>query len=149
MPYAVCVDVVAHGAPRNVVAMAPPPVRVLAFSKTSGFRHESIAAGLDAIRGLGITNGFVVDATEDASVFAASQLAGYDAIVFLSTTGDVLSAEQQAAFEEYVRQGGGYVGIHAASDTEYDWAFDEWYDFNENPRDRVHVLLSLDPDSVS
>ena len=161
---------------------------MLVFSKTSGFRHGSIEAGLDAIRQLGVANGFGVDATEDAAAFTASQLAGYEAVVFLSTTGDVLGPEQETAFEDYVRNGGGYVGIHAAADTEYDWAwygglvgayflshpepqdatllveehdhestahlgdtwerFDEWYDFRDNPRDRVHVLLSVDPATV-
>ena len=63
-------------------------------------------------------------ATEDASVFTDEGLAGYEVVVFLSTTGDVLDAAQQAAFERYVQGGGGYAGIHAASDTEYDWP---WY----------------------
>jgi type 1 glutamine amidotransferase len=101
-----------------------PAYNVLVFSKTAGFRHDSIPAGIQAIRELGTANGFGVTATEDASVFTASSLAGYKAVVFLSTTGDVLDATQQAAFESYVNGGGGYLGIHAAADTEYDWP---WY----------------------
>ncbi|MDD9206260.1 ThuA domain-containing protein, partial [Georgenia sp. 10Sc9-8] len=65
-----------------------------------------------------------VDHTEDTADFNADNLANYDVVVWLSTTGDVLNDEQQAAFEEYIQSGGGYAGIHAASDTEYDW---EWY----------------------
>ncbi|MFG1640885.1 carbohydrate-binding protein [Amycolatopsis sp. NPDC049252] len=101
-----------------------PAYNVLVFSKTAGFRHDSIPAGIQAIKELGTANGFGVTATEDASVFTASSLAAYQAVVFLSTTGDVLDATQQAAFESYVNGGGGYLGIHAAADTEYDWP---WY----------------------
>ncbi|GMA33217.1 ThuA domain-containing protein [Litorihabitans aurantiacus] len=97
---------------------------VLVFSKTAGFRHSSIPAGIAAIEQLGEENNFAVDATEDAAAFTEENLAGYDAVVWLSTTGDVLNADQQAAFESYIQGGGGYAGVHAASDTEYDWP---WY----------------------
>jgi type 1 glutamine amidotransferase len=100
------------------------PFRVLVFSKTTGFRHDSIAAGVAAIRGLGKGFGFEVEATEDAAAFTAAGLRPYRAVVFLNTTGDVLDEAQQRAFEGYVRGGGGYVGVHAASDTEYGWP---WY----------------------
>ncbi|MDX6361517.1 MAG: hypothetical protein QOC85_520, partial [Streptomyces sp.] len=102
---------------------APDGARVLVFSKTAGFRHDSIPEGIAAVRELGATNGFTVDATEDAGAFTAKNLARYRAVVFLSTTGDVLDAGQQTAFERYIKRGGGYVGVHAAADTEYDWAF--------------------------
>ncbi|HET6532672.1 MAG TPA: ThuA domain-containing protein [Actinoplanes sp.] len=102
---------------------ADDPYDVLVFSKTAGFRHDSIPAGVQAVRDLGAANGFTVTATEDAAAFTTANLAGYEAVVFLSTTGDVLSASQQTAFESYVRGGGGYVGVHAAADTEYDWPF--------------------------
>ena len=98
--------------------------RILVFSKTAAFRHSSIDEGVTAIRKLGAENDFQVDASEESSVFTDENLALYDAVVFLSTTGDVLNADQQAAFERYIQAGGGYVGIHAASDTEYTW---KWY----------------------
>ncbi|MER7561808.1 ThuA domain-containing protein [Streptomyces sp. NPDC097941] len=163
--------------------------RVLVFSKTAGFRHDSIPEGVAAVRELGASAGFSVDATEDAAAFTPRNLRRYDAVVFLSTTGDVLDPTQQRAFEGYIRHGGGYVGIHAAADTEYDWAFygglagawfqshpaiqpatvvvedrahpatselsrtwnrtDEWYNYRTNPRDRVHVLASLDESSYT
>ncbi|MCW8384550.1 ThuA domain-containing protein [Streptomyces justiciae] len=163
--------------------------RVLVFSKTAGFRHDSIPEGIAAVRQLGETNGFTVDATEDAGAFTSGNLRRYDAVVFLSTTGDVLDAAQQTAFEGYIRHGGGYVGIHAAADTEYDWAFygglagayfqshpaiqpatvtvedrahpataglartwnrtDEWYNYRSNPREKAHVLASLDESSYT
>ena len=97
---------------------------VLVFSATAEFRHDSIEAGIAAIEQLGEEHGFAVDATEDAEEFNEDNLAGYDAVVWLSTTGDVLDEDQQAAFESYIQSGGGYAGIHAASDTHYDW---EWY----------------------
>ncbi|MFC8343614.1 ThuA domain-containing protein [Streptomyces sp. NPDC057280] len=163
--------------------------RVLVFSKTAGFRHDSIPEGIAAVRQLGETNGFTVDATEDAAAFTSRNLRRYDAVVFLSTTGDVLDAAQQTAFERYIRHGGGYVGIHAAADTEYDWEFygglagayfqshpaiqpatvtvedrahpatsglartwnrtDEWYNYRSNPREKAHVLASLDESSYT
>ena len=103
---------------------ADPLEKVLVFSKTAGFRHDSIPQGIAAIQALGAANGFDVDATEDAAQFTDANLAQYDVVVFLSTTGDVLTDAQQAAFERYIQAGGGYVGIHAAADTEYTWP---WY----------------------
>ncbi|TAE51565.1 MAG: ThuA domain-containing protein, partial [Bacteroidetes bacterium] len=98
--------------------------RVLVFSKTAGFRHESIGAGKAAMQALGAKHHFAVDTTEDASAFNEENLKKYHAVVFLNTTGNVLNAEQQNHFERYIQAGGGFVGIHAASDTEYDWP---WY----------------------
>ncbi|MGW1003734.1 ThuA domain-containing protein [Streptomyces sp. NPDC002520] len=163
--------------------------RVLVFSKTAGFRHDSIPDGIATIKQLGEANGFTVDATEDAGAFTGANLRRYDAVVFMSTTGDVLDDTQQAAFEGYIHQGGAYVGVHSAADTEYDWAFygglagayfqnhpaiqparvnvedrghpatahlgmtwdrtDEWYNYRSNPRERAHVLASLDESSYS
>ncbi|MFJ5049939.1 ThuA domain-containing protein [Streptomyces sp. NPDC088719] len=97
--------------------------RVLVFSKTAGFRHDSIPTGIAALKEIGKDTNITVDSTESAAQFTTSNLARYDAVAFLSTTGDVLNAEQQKAFENYVATGGGYVGIHAAADTEYDWEF--------------------------
>ncbi|MFJ4926768.1 ThuA domain-containing protein [Streptomyces sp. NPDC088736] len=104
-------------------AAGPGGDRVLVFSRTAGFRHDAIPEGIAALRELGAEGGFTVDATEDAGAFTPRNLARYDAVVFLSTTGDVLDDTQQGAFERYIERGGGYAGIHAAADTEYDWAF--------------------------
>jgi type 1 glutamine amidotransferase len=108
---------------------APPPARgegerVLVFSRTAGFRHRSIDAGEELIRELARDHGFAADFTADAGVFTDESLAAYDAVVFLNTTGNVLHLAQEAAFERFVRAGGGFVGVHSASDTEYDWP---WY----------------------
>jgi uncharacterized protein (TIGR03437 family) len=99
-------------------------LRLLVFSKTSGFRHDSIPDGINAIRQLGQQNAFDVDATEDASAFNDANLARYQTVVFLNTTGDVLDDNQQAVFQRFIRNGGGFAGVHSATDTEYDWA---WY----------------------
>jgi type 1 glutamine amidotransferase len=101
-----------------------PRFAVLVFSKTTGFRHDSIPHGIAAIKALGTDHGFAVDSTEDASRFTDTELARRKVVVFLNTTGDVLDDIQKAAFERYIRAGGGFVGIHSASDTEYQWA---WY----------------------
>lgn len=99
-------------------------IRVLVFSKTSGFRHESIGSGIEALRKMGQKQGFIVDTTENASQFNEENLVRYKAVVFLNTTGDVFNQEQQNDFERFIQAGGGFVGIHAATDTEYDWP---WY----------------------
>lgn len=98
--------------------------KILIFSKTTGFRHDSIPNGIAAIRQLGQQNNFSVDAAEDSSVFTEANLTQYKVVIFLSTTGEILDNNQQAAFERYLRNSGGYAGIHSASDTEYDWP---WY----------------------
>jgi len=98
--------------------------KVLVFTKTTGFRHASIPAAIQAVKTLGTSNGFAVDATEDGGAFTDGNLAGYDAVVFLLTTGDILDETQQASFQRYVHAGHGWVGVHSASDTEYDWP---WY----------------------
>jgi cytochrome c len=98
--------------------------RVLVFSKTVGFRHASITDGIAMLQTQATANGFVIETTEDASAFNAANLARFRAVVWLSTTGDVLDAAQQSAFQVWLEAGGGYVGIHAAADCEYSWA---WY----------------------
>jgi cytochrome c len=98
--------------------------RVLVFTRTLGYRHDSIGAGVAALQQLGAENGFTVDATEDPTRFADASLADVDVVVWLSTTADVLDDGQQAAFQRYIQAGGGWVGVHAAADTEYDWP---WY----------------------
>lgn len=102
----------------------PAEVKVLVFSKTEGYRHESIESGIEAIKKLGQQYDFTVETTEDAGVFTESYLKDFMVVIFLNTTGDVLNPVQQSQMERFVQAGGGYVGIHAASDTEYGWP---WY----------------------
>jgi cytochrome c len=115
------------GRPSSGIAEAEstqPRFAVLVFSKTTGFRHASIPHGIAAIKTLWADHGFSVDSTEDAARFTDVELARFKVVIFLSTTGDILDDGQKAAFERYIRSGGGFAGIHSASDTEYQWA---WY----------------------
>jgi len=98
--------------------------RVLVFSKTKGYRHESIGIGKLTLIELGQKNGFEVDTTENADFFNEDSLKRYQAVIFLSTTMDVLDPVQQADFKRFIEAGGGFMGIHAAADTEYEWP---WY----------------------
>jgi cytochrome c len=98
--------------------------RVLVFTKTDGFRHSSIEPGKSALQKMGDERGFSVDFTEDANQFNTGNLKKYNAVIWLNTTGDVLNRTQQEEFERYIQAGGGYVGIHAAADCEYEWP---WY----------------------
>jgi len=98
--------------------------KALLFTKTDGFHHESIQEGVTAMRTLASRNNFIIDWQENASVFNDKELENYKVVIFLNTTGNVLNDEQQAAFEKFIKAGKGYVGIHSASDTEYEWP---WY----------------------
>lgn len=98
--------------------------KVLVFSKTEGFRHNNIEFAAKAIKSLGGRKGFEVEISEDSELFTDENLKQYSAIVFLNTTGDILNTNQEIAMERYIQAGGGFVGIHAAADTEYDW---KWY----------------------
>jgi len=105
-------------------AIATAKDKVLIFCKTTGYHHMSIAVGIPAIMKMGQENNFDVDTTTDATKFTYDNLKQYKAVIWLSTTGDVLNDAQQAEFEKYIHKGGGYVGVHAATDTEYGW---QWY----------------------
>lgn len=100
------------------------PPKVLVFSKTAGFYHEAIPDGVTAIQQLGDEHGFEVDTTTNADMFTEDTLRQYSAVVFMNTNGDVLDKYQEADFERYIQAGGGYMGIHSAAATEYQWG---WY----------------------
>lgn len=110
--------------PSTSTTASPRPSRVLVLHETAGFRHESIPAGLTAISEVGSGEGFEVTIADDSSALLEPGLDGFDLIVFLNTTGDILDGEEQAAMEQFIRSGNGFVGIHSATDTEYHWA---WY----------------------
>lgn len=126
--------------------------KILVFSKTSGFHHQSIATGIPAIQQLGARNNFGVDSTTDSTWFNPARLKQYAAVVFLNTTGNVLSEDEQQAFENYIRSGGGYVGVHAAADTEYDWP---WYGklagayFLKHPEQQTATIHVTDPGTIA
>jgi uncharacterized protein len=95
--------------------------RVLIFSRTTVFRHDSIPNAIAAVTDLGAADGYVAEATEDPAAFTATNLARFHVIVFAQTTGDPLDDAAQAAFEAWLAAGGNWVGIHSAADTEYTW----------------------------
>ncbi|MBO0320855.1 ThuA domain-containing protein [Muricauda sp. CAU 1633] len=100
------------------------PELVMVFTKTEGYRHQSIEKGVQTLRELGRKNGFIALQTESSEDFTTQNLANYKLVIFLSTTLDVLDGNQQKAFEGYIKNGGSFLGIHGASDTEFDWP---WY----------------------
>ncbi|WP_299924526.1 ThuA domain-containing protein [uncultured Nocardioides sp.] len=120
----------------SAAAAAEESFDALVFSKTAAFRHGNIDEATTAIQGLAADNNFTVTVTEDGTAFTDANLEQYEVVIFLSTTGDVLNDAEQGAFERYIQAGGGYAGIHAASDTEYSWP---WYGelvgsyFNNHP----------------
>lgn len=125
---------------------------VLIFSKTNGYRHQNIAIGIAAIKKMGIENNFQVDATEDSLQFNPQNLTKYKAVIFLSPTGHVLGDEQQKAFEQYIKKGGGFVGVHAATDCEFNWP---WYvklvgaSFLSHPAQQVAKLIVVDKNNMA
>ena len=158
--------------------------RILVFTRTTDYRHESIPAGVRAVTTLAADDGLATDHTEDPAVFTADRLSGYSVVVWLSASGDVLDDSQREAFAAWLRSGGAFAGIHGATTAEPGWPeferiigavfashpeiqpgtvqvedathpstaalprrwqhTDEWYDFRSDPRDQVHVLLTVD-----
>jgi cytochrome c len=157
---AVCFPLKAQGQVADVPAAGTacdeatlgPEEKVLLFTETTGFRHTSIDEGVAAVCEVAGAEGIAADHTEDSTLFTDDTLAQYDAVVFLSTTGDPLAPDQQAAFERYIQAGGGYAGIHAASDTEYDWP---WYGglvgayFESHPANQNATVKVSDPNHPS
>lgn len=113
---------------------------ILVFSKTNGFRHESIEAGIEALRKASRQKGWDFYATENGAIFDTKWLQSFKVVVFLSTTGDILTSDQQNAFQKFIENGGGYAGIHSASDTESDWA---WYHRMLGVYFRDHTFLPV------
>ena len=108
----------------NIEVKKEEMAQILVFTKTMGYRHKSIEKGVETLKILGKENSFSITQTEDSLQFNDTNLKKYDLVLFLSTTMDVLGADQEQAFKNYINNGGNYMGIHAASDTEYDWP---WY----------------------
>lgn len=126
--------------------------RILVFSKTAGYRHESIEAGKLALLKMSAANNWIADTTEDATVFTEDNLKKYAAVIFLNTTLNVLDYKQETSFERYIQAGGGFTGIHSATDTEYDWM---WYaglvgaQFESHPKIQPAKLSVMEKDHIS
>ncbi len=142
----------------QVLDLPEGKARILVYTHTNGYRHSSIETGVATLREIALEAGVSLDQTEDSLQFNPRTLSLYQLVVFLSTTGDVLGPQQEQAFETYIREGGNFMGVHAATDTEYDWP---WYGqlvgayFESHPRpqkarlevtDREHPATAHLPD---
>jgi type 1 glutamine amidotransferase len=120
---------------------------VLIFCKTNGYHHASITTGIAAITKLGQENGFAVDTTADSTWFREKTLKKYKALIFLSPTGKVFGPEEEKALQDYIHHGGGFVGVHAAADCEYNW---QWYGdlvggyFKSHPKQQEAKFIIVD-----
>ena len=125
---------------------------VLIYTKTNGYHHESIPVGVEAIKKLGAANDFNVVVTDDSLAFNKKNLKKYAAVIFLSTTGKVLGPAEETALQDYIRNGGGWVGIHAATDCEYNWP---WYNklaggyFKSHPKQQEAKLIIVNKNHPS
>lgn len=134
------------------VTQAPSSKKVLVFSKTAGYHHQSIPAGVKAIQELGRQNNFEVDTTTDSTWFTEPVLKQYAAVVFVSPSGNVFDTAQQADFERYIQAGGGFMGIHAATTVEYNWP---WYGklvggfFDGHPKPQEATILVKDTSNAA
>lgn len=128
------------------------PKKVLIFSKTNGFRHESISAGINAIKKMGMENHFLVDATEDSLAINTKNLDQYQVIIFLNTTGNILGEKQELALQDFMKKGRGFVGVHSATDCEFEWP---WYvkmigaNFESHPAQQTAKLIVQNNEHLS
>jgi len=152
-PSSVAFALVIVGAPALAHAGADE-ADLLVYTRTTGFRHDSIPAGIAAVQQIADARGWTVVASEDPLLFEPTMLGEFEVIVFLSTTGDVLDDGQQAALQGWVQAGGGFVGIHSASNTEEDWP---WFvgllgtTFADHPAQQtatVHVADASHPSTM-
>lgn len=126
--------------------------KVLIFSKTNGFRHDCIPVGIEAIKKLGTENHFTADATEDSTLLSDANLGNYNEIIFFNTTGTILGADQEKALQNFIHKGGGFVGVHSATDCEYQWP---WYvkliggNFESHPKQQQAKLLVVNKNHPS
>lgn len=132
----------------NIYAQQKEP-KVLVFSKTGSFRHKSIPAGVQFFADLKKENNWKVDFSENSNVFSSENLKNYNVVVFLNTTGNILDENQKKAFQKYINNGNGFVGIHGASDTEKEWS---WFTnmvgatFKDHPKVQ-NATLTIDKSS--
>ncbi len=99
------------------------PAHILVFSRTGGYRHESISSGIKMLYDMSPKQNWIITATEETSVFNPDILSGFDVVVFMNPTGDDLSSAEKQAFENFMKTGKGIVGVHSATDFEFKWPF--------------------------
>lgn len=118
--------------------------KVLIFHKTNGFRHApAITKSIQMITELGNTNGWTVEDTQNSTAFTATNLARFKVVIWANTSGDnLLSATEKTAFQNFIKNGGGFIGIHAATDTYRDKSW-PWYN------DLVGAIVQTNPNHTS
>ncbi len=132
----------AGGEDAGTTVLPPRDIHALLFTRTAGFRHASIEDARAFFESAVQDDPHLrVTATEDASVFTDAGLDGFDVVMFVNTTGDVLDDPQQEALQRFVRSGRGFVGVHSAADTEHDWP---WYGKLVGAYFTSHPLLPLE-----
>jgi type 1 glutamine amidotransferase len=131
------------------------PFKVLVFTKQAVPSHAAQqGAGVAVVQSLGAAHGFVVDQTADATLITTANLAQYAVVVFMITNGDILDAAQEAAFAAFITGGGGFVGVHTASATEYGWPFygalvGAWYLSHPPPQTATVTVVDLSHPSTA
>ena len=108
----------------SITAAQQKQFKALLVTTTKGWHHESLHAGVLAIKELGVKNFFDVVLFENPNGFTDKYLEQFQVVIFLNTTGDIFDSAQQKVMERFIQSGKGFAGIHSATDTEYDW---EWY----------------------
>ena len=139
----------------SLLALLPAPsqaqdARLLYFTRSAGFRHEVIPASQAVLREIGARNAFAVTTSEDVAVFTPENLRGYRAVMFFTTGELPMNEAQRAALLDFVRSGGGFIGVHSATDTFYEWPdygrLIGGY-FNEHPWHQKVTVAVAEPES--
>ena len=140
-----------------IACQPKPEPSILVFTKTEGFRHESIPSGIEMFKKLSAERGLEVTNSENSKIFKEKNLKNFGVVVFLNTTLDILNDAQQYEFKRYIQAGGSFLGIHGAADTEYDWpwygklvgAYFNGHPNNPNVRDAVVEVVDATHSSCS
>lgn len=112
--------------------------KALMVTTTRGWHHEALHSAVLAIQQLGVRNNFDVTLWEDPNGFTDKYLSQFAVVIFVHTTGNIFDSAQQKVMERFIQSGKGYVGIHSASDTEYDW---DWYTKLVGRMFRIHPVV--------
>ncbi|KZT06168.1 class I glutamine amidotransferase-like protein [Laetiporus sulphureus 93-53] len=111
--------------------------RILIYSATRGYRHDSIPTSIEALQAKAASINVQFDATEDQSWFTNNRLKEYDALLFLNNSGEILDEPGKAALQKYLDFGGNFIGVHCASACPYN---DEFF------KREVGALFDYHPD---
>lgn len=122
----------------SLMAFSQKQFKALLVTTTRGWHHESLHYGVVALKEMAQKQEFILDVFQDPNSFTDEKLKQYAVIIFLNTTGDIFDSAQQKTMERFIQSGKGFVGIHSASDTEYDW---DWYTKLVGRMFRIHPLV--------